>query len=226
MILKGLVRRLEELEIGGQAKTLKLYHKISQNTENSLGDPRELAFIQPPVKNNQPTVLWRTQKEYNNNDNNPGDLLSLRIQWNTTRLFWCDELTRSKIIIKLNIIYLMYILFYLRRGIILQIELLWCEYPANTRKTCFNIIRSHQQCILWSRPMEIEPAITRCRAETLPLSQQAIYFLVLEVIIVMWMRISNPLGKTWTWRWPCPLLRVRMQLTRHIQVNWLRNYLD
>ena len=27
--------------------------------------------------------------------------------------------------------------------------------------------------------------------------------LPLGVIIITWTRISNPLGKTWTWRWPC-----------------------
>ena len=35
---------------------------------------------------------------------------------------------------------------------------------------CFNLIRFHQQCILWSPPLEIEPATTECRAKTLPMS--------------------------------------------------------
>ena len=31
------------------------------------------------------------------------------------------------------------------------------------------------------------------------------YILALEVKIITRMRISNPLGKMWPWRWPCPL---------------------
>ena len=64
--------------------------------------------------------------------------------------------------------------FLLNRGIILWIELPWPEIPANTyaRHTetldsCFDLIRFHQQCILWSLPQEIEPATTDCITETL-----------------------------------------------------------
>ena len=63
----------------------------------------------------------------------------------------------------------------------MYIELPWPEHPANTYAwqtetldTCFHCIRSHQQYILWSPPLEIEPATTDCRAETLQLSQQFI----------------------------------------------------
>ena len=56
---------------------------------------------------------------------------------------------------------------------ILWIELPWPENPANTYTlhtetldSCFDLIRSHQQRILWSLPLEIEPATTDCRAET------------------------------------------------------------
>ena len=70
---------------------------------------------------------------------------------------------------------------FLNRGIILWIELPWPENPANTcaRHTetldsCFDLIRSHQPCIPWSPPLEIKPATTDCRAETLLLSQQFI----------------------------------------------------
>ena len=62
----------------------------------------------------------------------------------------------------------------------LQIELPWPENPANTcarhietLDSCFDLIRSHQQCILWSPPLEIEPATTECRAKTLPLSHKS-----------------------------------------------------
>ena len=57
------------------------------------------------------------------------------------------------------------------------IELLQPENLANTWAwytetvdSCFDLIRSHQQCIRWSPLMEIEPATTKCRAETQPLS--------------------------------------------------------
>ena len=63
---------------------------------------------------------------------------------------------------------------FLRLGIILWIELPWPENMASTYTwhterldSCFNLIRSHQQCILWSLPREIKSATTDCRAETL-----------------------------------------------------------
>ena len=63
---------------------------------------------------------------------------------------------------------------FLSRGIILWIELPWPEDPATTYArhaetldSYFDLIRSHQQCIPWSPPLEIEPATTDCRAETL-----------------------------------------------------------
>ena len=70
---------------------------------------------------------------------------------------------------------------FLSRGIILWIELPWPENPANTYTwhtetldSYFNLIMSHQQCILWSLPQAIEPATTDCRAKTLQLSHQLI----------------------------------------------------
>ena len=36
--------------------------------------------------------------------------------------------------------------------------------------SCFDHIKCHQQCIPQSPPLEIQPATTECRAETLPLS--------------------------------------------------------
>ena len=66
---------------------------------------------------------------------------------------------------------------------ILWIELPRPENPVNTysrymeiRDSCFDLIRSHQQCILWSPPQEIEPATTDCRAKTLWLSHPAISY--------------------------------------------------
>ena len=69
---------------------------------------------------------------------------------------------------------------FLSRGIILWIELPQQENPANTSTQhtetldrCFDLIRSHQQCIPWSSPLEIKPVTTECRAETLPLSPRS-----------------------------------------------------
>ena len=64
--------------------------------------------------------------------------------------------------------------------IILWIELPWqenlantCAWHTETLDTHLDLIRSHQQCILWSPPLEIEPVTTEYRAETLPLSYQS-----------------------------------------------------
>ena len=66
---------------------------------------------------------------------------------------------------------------FLSRGIILWIKLLWPENLVNTyawhtvtMDSCFDLIRSHQQCILWSPPLEIEPVTTDYGAKTLQLS--------------------------------------------------------
>ena len=45
-----------------------------------------------------------------------------------------------------------------------------CMWHTETLDSCFDLIRSHQQCILWSPPLEIQAATTECRAKTLPLS--------------------------------------------------------
>ena len=42
-----------------------------------------------------------------------------------------------------------------------------------TLDSCFDLIRFHQQCIPWSPLLEIEPATTESRAETLPLGHQS-----------------------------------------------------
>ena len=66
----------------------------------------------------------------------------------------------------------------------LWIELTWLENSANTYAqhtetldSFFDLIRSHQQCIPWFPPLEIELATTDCRAETLQLSHQTILHL-------------------------------------------------
>ena len=63
-IPKGLVRGLEELEIGGRAVI------IGQNTEKSPGDLRTLAFTRTPVTDHQQTLVGKIlEVEYNNNNN-------------------------------------------------------------------------------------------------------------------------------------------------------------
>ena len=47
-----------------------------------------------------------------------------------------------------------------------------CAEHTETLDSCFDLISSHQQHIPWPPPLEIEPATTECRAETLPLSRQ------------------------------------------------------
>ena len=92
------------------------------------------------------------------------------LQRNFLKIWWNTE----KVVIRSTFSFL-------RKGIILWIKLPWHENPANTyaRHTetldsCFNLIRSHQQCIPWSPPLEIKPATTDCSAETLQLSHQFI----------------------------------------------------
>ena len=43
--------------------------KIGQNTEKSSEDLRRLVVTQTPVKDHQLTLVWKTRKEYNNNNN-------------------------------------------------------------------------------------------------------------------------------------------------------------
>ena len=73
----------------------------------------------------------------------------------------------------------MYIFLILRRGIILLIELPWPEKPANTcvRHTetldsCFDLIRSSQQCVPWSPPLDTKRETTGCRFKTLSLRRK------------------------------------------------------
>ena len=44
-----------------------------------------------------------------------------------------------------------------------------CAWHTEPLHCCFDLIRSHQLCIPWSPPLEIEPVTTECRAETLTL---------------------------------------------------------
>ena len=72
------------------------------------------------------------------------------------------------------------------------IELPWPENLANTYTwhmetldSSFDLIRSHQQCIPWFSLLEIKPAITDCRAETLQLTTNPYYTQVMPNLLVM-----------------------------------------
>ena len=61
IILKGSVKRLEELKINGKEGVCSII-KIGQNTGKSPGDMRKLAITQIPVKNYQLKRVFKTPK--------------------------------------------------------------------------------------------------------------------------------------------------------------------
>ena len=58
-VTKGLLKGLEDLEVGGRVETIQETSIIEngQNTEKSLGDLRRLAVTQTPVKDHQLTLM-------------------------------------------------------------------------------------------------------------------------------------------------------------------------
>ena len=67
---KGLVQEHEDLEITGREENVQNYGivEIGQNTEKSPGDFRKLAVPQTPVKDHQLKLMWKTLREWNNNN--------------------------------------------------------------------------------------------------------------------------------------------------------------
>ena len=61
-VTKGLLKGLEDLEIGGRMEIHPNYYIIEngQNTQKSSGDLRRLAVTQTPVKDHQLTPMWKT----------------------------------------------------------------------------------------------------------------------------------------------------------------------
>ena len=60
MVTKGLLKGLEDLEVGSRVETIQTTNSIienGQNTEKSLGDLRRLAVTQSPVKDHQLTLM-------------------------------------------------------------------------------------------------------------------------------------------------------------------------
>ena len=56
-VTKGLLKGLEDLEIGGQVETIQTTALL--NTEKNPGDLRRLAVNQPPVKDHQQTLMLK-----------------------------------------------------------------------------------------------------------------------------------------------------------------------
>ena len=50
-ITKGLLKGLEDLQVGGRVETIQMTAENGQNLETSPGDLRRLAVTQTPVKN-------------------------------------------------------------------------------------------------------------------------------------------------------------------------------
>ena len=63
-VTKGLIKRLEDLEIRGQVETIQITAiiEISQNTEKSPGDLRRFAVTQTPVKDHQLMLMWKNSQ--------------------------------------------------------------------------------------------------------------------------------------------------------------------
>ena len=67
----GLKKKLEEMEIRRwMENTHYSIVEISQNSEKSPEDLRRLAVSETLVKENQLTLVWKTRKYFNNNNNN------------------------------------------------------------------------------------------------------------------------------------------------------------
>ena len=63
-ITKGLLKSLEDLEVGGRVETIQMTAlENGQNNEKSPGDVRRLAVTQAPVKNHQLILMSKTVKE-------------------------------------------------------------------------------------------------------------------------------------------------------------------
>ena len=61
-VTKGLLKGLEDLEVGGRVGDHPNYYIIEngQNTEKCPGDVRRLAVPQTPLKDHQLKLMWKT----------------------------------------------------------------------------------------------------------------------------------------------------------------------
>ena len=60
-VTKGLLKGLEDLEVGGRVETIQNDSIVEngQNTKKSPEDLRRLAVTQTPVKNYRLTLMWK-----------------------------------------------------------------------------------------------------------------------------------------------------------------------
>ena len=68
-ITKGLLKGLEDLEVGGRVETIQMTAslrtaRVLRRVLETWGDLRRLAVTQTPVKNHQLTLMWKTLKEW------------------------------------------------------------------------------------------------------------------------------------------------------------------
>ena len=71
-IPKDMKRGLKTLELGGRIETIQIV-EIDQNPEKCPGDQRRLAVSQTPVKVQQQMLVWKSLKDYNNDNNSSDD---------------------------------------------------------------------------------------------------------------------------------------------------------
>ena len=138
MIPKGLVKGVEELEIGGRAETTR--------TTASLRSARIMGMV------------LETKR----------DLLSLRLQWKTISLNWCEKISKNCIIFNHHTIYLIqYIHTHIYNTIYNAIQYIlyntqththrWYAIKNNESKS-YNTNSLYQFSIpLWECQMKIQP---------------------------------------------------------------------
>ena len=80
-VTKRLIQGHNDLEIRGVHPNYSII-KIGQNTEKSPGNLRRLAITQTVVRNHWLTLVWKTGKEVNNDNNDKtGGIGNQRKNW-------------------------------------------------------------------------------------------------------------------------------------------------
>ena len=94
-ILKGLVKGLVDLENRRWVETIQTTTLLwsAKNTEKCPGDLRRGTVTQTPVKDYQLTLVYKSVKEYNNNNNNKTrhDWVGEVIHWELCKRFKFDH---------------------------------------------------------------------------------------------------------------------------------------
>ena len=90
---------------------------------------------------------------------------------------------------------------------------------TETHDNSFDLLRSQQQCIPWSPPLETEPVTTDCRAESIQLSRSPYRTQVTSIDLNVSCKL-HPYSLQWTRSPPGPRLPKRIRNTH------LRNYHD